>query len=870
MKIGHRWRFVSQEEAWHILAPYLTSTDAAQFEELAVDILSRKSPAFDLPVSERWLANDKGKVLPHSETLLDGITRGLALIGTQPERMKNVQTASYIPGSVVFRVLGDDSDWRTWATLGEDLLSTISEAAPDAFLDTIESALNASPATFKTLFAQEGDPPFSGAPHTGLLRGLERLAWSKDHFSRVVVLLARLAELDPGGQVANRPSASLTELFCFWTSFTEATDKHRLETLSMLVGRYPTIGWATLVNAYPLPVHNGVVLRNPPLWQPWGQDGHSTASISMSQQFIVEMTRLLMENVGDSAARWKDLVGILTAMPREARENALTLLAQQAEILKQDAEAESLRAAIRLALYRHRSHPDAKWAMPSEDVEALDYAYRKLEPSDPVLAHAWLFDSGRIDMPDGEQVSYLENRERGAVARQDAVRTIFANGGVDAILSLIDTANAPHRIGIAVANSIEADEAFPLALDCIKSKSQKRQEFAIQFFNAHCRQSGWAVLDRALNDVKSVEGFNPKVVSAIYLLASPVDLKTCLQRIEAESESVQDAYWRSVNRLDFVQVDVDEEIFDYSVQRLLTVGRSLSVAQLVWRRKVSAELLIRTLEQIPIDWSNGTDTIDNDPSYICTELFNRLDKFENVSDEAIARLEIPFIGMIGQHRPNLALHIIGMIGQHRPNLALHKEALREPSLFADLIAMVSKRADGTDENVADDRTSEAQVSFSYKVLSSLRGLPGQMEDGTIDLEALTAWVLEVRRFCEERDCKDVGDQQIGEVLANAPVGDDGVCPCEPVRDLLDDLPMATHIGRSFVVGKINLRSMTTRGLYDDGAQEHSLAEKYRMDAAKIAAKWPFTAKLLREIANDYDSDAHFHDVRSAWTEATVF
>ena len=200
-KIGARWRYVSHEEAWHMLAPHLAPTDIQRFEELAVEILIRKHPKFDLPVGERWYASIKGKILPHSETLVEGIARGLALIGTQYERMVNVQQARYIPNRVVYRVLGDGSDWHTWATLYRHL-ATLAEAAPDSFLAAVERDLDTVPSHFIELFEQDKDPMFGGSPHAGLLWGLERLAWSQDYFSRVALALARLAEIDTGGKSA--------------------------------------------------------------------------------------------------------------------------------------------------------------------------------------------------------------------------------------------------------------------------------------------------------------------------------------------------------------------------------------------------------------------------------------------------------------------------------------------------------------------------------------------------------------------------------------------------------------------------------------------------------------------------------------------
>ena len=847
-KIGPRWRYASQEEAWHLLAPHLTSSDMAQFEELAVNILSQRSPVFDLPIQERFMAGASGIVPNHSGTLLEGIARCLALMATQPERMTNATDAQYIPARVVSQVLGSSSDWRNWATLNR-YLATLAEAAPDAFLGAVGKALDARKDLFLTLFAQDKDPLFTGAPHSGLLWALECVAWSEDYFSEVATLLARLAEIDPGGAVANRPLPSLEGLFFRAIKFTEATDGHRLQTISMLLDRCPDKGWAVLVSVFP---SRSIVLREPPLWQPWAQDGFSRVRIREQIQYVGEIARLLIGNVGAEPARWKDLVGILPELPSATRQEALLLLEERVYDIVQGEDVESLLTAIRMLLHHHRSHPDAEWAMESEDLDALDAAYDELQSSDLVNASAWLFASEWIDLPDGEQTDEPESlRARISMAQQNGAKTVFESGGTDALLKLIDTVNAPQTIAWAAVEAIDTESVYQLALECIVSDQQARIYFATAYFSAHFRQSGWTVLDRAISDLRVSEEAGPEDIAAIYTTASSADLKCRMDRLASEDQSVRDAYWRRVNWFYIAEDTAEENPFAYAVESLLDAGRSLSVAQLIWNKPVSDELIIRTLEQIPEDWASGRDAPTRDLGYIFAKLLGRLDKSERVSDIEIARLESP---------------LIYVITERRPNLALAREALRDPSSFADLITSAFRPADGEYDRPMNEEERVAQFKFSLQVLSNLRGLPGLMEDGTVDSETLGTWVSEARRLCDDRNRRDIGDQRIGEVLANAPIGSDDVWPCEAVRDLLESEPSPEHIRIGFSIGKFNQRGVTSRGLFDGGAQERELAEGYRRDATKINARWPFTAKLLREMADGYEARGRHEDTRATWTD----
>lgn len=847
-KLGQRWRYVSHEEAWHLLAPYLTAGDVEKFEELALKILSERSPAFDLPVGERYMAGFKGKVPRYSDTLRSGVAQTLALMATRPEQMANTEDARFIPHRVVFKVLGRDSDWRTWATLNHHL-PTLAEAAPDALLEAIELTLNDSEHQVLALFEQDKDPAFGGSPHVGLLWGLEALAWSEDYFSEAATLLARLAEIDPGGAVANRPSSSLLGLFCPMLRFTEATDDGRLESFSMLLHRFGNVAWSTAIGIFS---SRGMMLREPPLWRPWAQGGFSRVTIGELQHYLREMTRLLLDNVDADADRWMGLVDILGNLSDNSRKAALRLLSERADVIKQDSGVEALRAAIRSVLHHHRSFPDAKWAMEAADLDALSAAYDALQSSDPVEANAWLFESDWIDLPEGERTEDLpERRARISGAQQRAAQAVFDAGGTDALLRLVDAVNAPHSLGWTLVNGIDDDKVYRLALECIRSDDQARLYFATAYFSEHCRRSGWEVLDRALDDLKSTGGVTPETIAAIYASANSMELKYRLTRLEAEDQSIQDAYWRRINWVYVEDAGGDMDAFASAIESLLDVNRSVTAAQLIWNKQVPDELIVRTVEQIPQDLQSGSDQMHRDLGFVFSKLFERLDKSADVPRGVIARLEIP---------------LIYAIMERRPNLALAEEALQEASLFADLVSLAFPSENGEHNDAVSDSDRDAQISFSFEVLSKLRGLPGETDDATVDRENLNSWVTEVRRLCKDRGNADIGDYKIGEILANAPVGSDGAWPCEAVRDVLEIAPSPEYIRSGFRTGKFNLRGVTSRGLFEGGAQERDLAQVYRSDASIIRGRWPTTARLLRGLADTYESTGQREDTRAKWTD----
>ena len=293
--------------------------------------MEQSSPAFELPIEERYLATARGKVLTHSAILRQGIARTLALMGVYHDRVRFSDSAELVPSQVVASSLSEERGWPIWATLyGE--LTTLAEAAPDALLDAVERDLSACPSPLRDLFLQEGTPPFGGIPHAGLLWALELLAWSVDHFSRVVMILARLAELDSGGNATNRPADSLRSLFLPWTRFSETPDDMRLETLQSLITRNPEVGWKLLLAVYPS-AYDTVMERQLPNWRPWGQDASLSPTIGECRAFIEVVEKHLIDLANSDIQRWSDLIDIIQDLSPQTRREALESLLRKSKSL---------------------------------------------------------------------------------------------------------------------------------------------------------------------------------------------------------------------------------------------------------------------------------------------------------------------------------------------------------------------------------------------------------------------------------------------------------------------------------------------------------------------------------------------------------
>jgi hypothetical protein len=246
------WRVKNRADLWSTFSPRLYKDHLDKFKEISIKILSTLDPKFDLKPEERFCASVYGKILPHSPSIRNGLAEGLALISTKKESLVNCSSnyGEYIANAVVREVF-NSSNWMLWAST-QDIQPVMAEAAPSEFLDAVENAVIHEDKPFNTLFSQEGVGGVIGTNYmTGLLWGLEILAWSPLYLTRCVVLLGEMDSYDPGGNWTNRPGNSISNILLPWLPHTTATFERRLASLKALEREFPVTAWKILLNLLP-------------------------------------------------------------------------------------------------------------------------------------------------------------------------------------------------------------------------------------------------------------------------------------------------------------------------------------------------------------------------------------------------------------------------------------------------------------------------------------------------------------------------------------------------------------------------------------------------------------------------------------------
>ena len=833
--VGRYRGVASKIDALFAIAGYVTGKDIEDFFLLAEYVLSETDPALELPESKRRAAGLYGKVRDHSPALREGICDTLVLLAVHDNHLFQHRLGI----DVAARVSGTIRDLLTPLTL-EKLLShdndlpRYAEAAPEEFLNLIEADLRQPEPTVLGLLKPAGNDIFDRCSRTGLLLAMECLAWK--HLGRVSAILAQLSRTVIDDNSANKPIASLEEIYRSWLPQTAASFQERTRSLESLVKRFPDIGWRICIgqfNKEGLPQMARLTYR--PRWR-------SDAS-GVGRALVPNMRKAL-----DLILAWPehdhntlgDLVELVGLIPDEDRSRVLDLIDGWAMSEADEKAKARLQNRIRYLAFTRRGLHD----LDDGTRERARAAYAKLEPADLVIRHAWLFADRWIEFSVSETEEFdMTKRERdNRQLRDKAMTEIWEARGFEGVTTLLAFGGLPDIAGVSLTSTIEnpADQIeFLLKCLSVSGDPEDRMDSCLQGF---LRSLGDDAREALI--VSAAAQANTDLIVRL-LRSAPFGQGTwrLLDRFGAE---IRERYWREITpEWNFHSEAELAELID----RLIAAKRpreAFGAAQWDWSLIETSRLKRLLFDAGAVD-AEQKDRHQLDPWRI-SEALNALGRRAGVAPDEMARLEFLYFNALKCSKQGV------------PNL--ERRIAESPMFFVQVLAAAFKRDDGREdppEWKAEDPDRERKfVDDAAYLLARIDRAPGAGDDGEIDSRELSAWVTEARRLCAEYGCAEIGDEYIGKILSKAPPDEDGSWPCLPVCDVMQKIS-SLDIGWGVYIGVKNSRSGTLRAMGKGGAQERELAEKYRNWAGRRAFDYPHVARVLESIADSYDKLAKGRD-----------
>ena len=741
-----------------------------------------------------------------------------------------------------------------------DVYSELAEAAPEVFLHCLDGILQQDPA----MFFQDRDETdtFFGptSAHVYLLWALERLAWQTEHFPRVLSMLARLAETDPGGKTGNRPRDSLITILLPWSPQHGESMEKAAKALDMLYRGAPSVAWDVGASLLPT-MHSTSMPTQTPTYRPYG--GKRKVTVKEYWEFIRAVVGKLIVWADSNPTR---LARLIEAYPelRKGWPEVGDLVTGAIEKTDTSKLADDDRAIVyetlRSLIAHHRGYEEADWTLPASDIEALDDILQRFVPSDAVLQHKTLF-SWHPDVPNAPMRPHEDGWDEWITdKRAETATAIYSQTGMTGMTRLAEVVELPETVGQAAASlDLSTDKvAHLLQMTLSRDPGQCASDQLLRLGRGYVWTKYRAGGEDWFHSVCEQPGlvWTPELRANLALAVPPIPI--LWTRLEEWGDETDQLYWKNVD----IRYQCREH-WKFILEKWKVVVRPWSsiglLSDLVDDRGQDqafetppTDAVMDVLEQA----LQADDTVepnrrrDQMLSYYIERLFLYLDS-QNADLNRMAGLEWAWLRILERTK--------------RGAKALHQQVTSSPELLLELLKALY-RAEGQEPSDVSDTDKEELAEQAFHLLNGVQSIPGVRSTDTgetVDSDALQSWVLKARELAQDAGRLKVCDIQIGQILSYAPNSPDGTWPCEEVRDLVEEV-QSPRMENGLRIGKYNQRGVISRG--KGGKKEWDLAEKYRALAEKVRAGWPRTAAVLDSLAKGYEDEARDWDEQAKWDE----
>lgn len=836
--ISNHWRLVSPYDLFFALARFITTSQLRLFEEAVMEALCEIDPALELEPNMRMASTLFNKETNYSNKCKEGICQTLILIGVFGERAgMNVELDlnGWVDGIV--RRLLSNQDLSFWQSI-ENKIHLLAEASPVSFLTSLEEIAKNNPTAISSMFNDEDFDMFSPTYHTHILWALEALAWDSNYFSNVVLLLARLVELDKGGKLANRPINSLKHIFLLWLPQTYVSQNNREKVIETLIRQREDVSFKLLLEIAPKS-HDTGRYTHKLLWRNREITSKKVTRKEWAKgiSFVCEK---LIEVAGIRIDRWIEIIDLIDDFYNEDRIKLIDTIT----VIPFDGSSMALRfrEKLRQFIWRHETYSTQDWAISFDDLEKLKAYYFNLLSNDVDRCY-WYFNVDTVESQKSSGLSFEQLIKITNELRQEALSKIDTSLGYEGIIDLSIIVEQPWLVGRNLA-SINQDYQNNLISFLEKDSSDNLYRMAAGYFYGCSEQQGfgWVVkMTESLNQEKC----STKLLVHFFLSLSPS--AQIWELLERTSDEAYQEFWKIAYENPW-GLNVTRDDLEHCIKILNEFGRFATSLNLIRseRKETSTELIVETLKGFATHPNEESVNLQLG-SYTIIELFKRLDA-EGVDEKTMQLLEWYYISVLNDS------------SRDRPIKFLYKALEESPSFFSEIISWIyipetkapKEEINGLKPEFVSNRAMNASI-----LLDSWTGLPGANQHGIIEKDALKAWVFQSLEQCAIRDRAAKGYYEVGKMFAKCRVIMEA-WPSKEVCELIEEFDNE-KLDEGFIVG-VTAWSKNRASIRPAGSNpDRGNSVKYSKLSKELSFQYPKVSKLLSKVANSYERWADFTD-----------
>lgn len=737
------WQILNRQELWNQIGNRIFDSHLVIFKECAVTVLKTYDPIFDVPPEQRYLYTMNGN-LNYSYELRNGLAESVALLGCNGSELRhcsvnNPQTTV----EVIIREVLKGATSKVWGTLN-DVLPILAEAAPRTFLNSVENTLIQVPNPFDELFEQEDAGVFGKNYLTGLLWGLETLAWDEEFFTHSIMILGKLASHDPGGNWANRPANSLVNIFLPWFPQTNASIEKRKIAIETLIKELPEVAWKLLISLLPSQRQSSTGSRKP-LWrQSLYKEQTKISDVEYQAEYqrqITNYTELMVSIVVKDFEKLNELIKYLDIFPYQSLTKILNYIASAEVMSKTEDVRYSIWNSLQNFVARHKRFADAPWALKEEEILNIENVAKLIKPDNSWYFHHRLFNSGDFDLyqeigDDGNDMVKLES------IRQQAIQDILDNKGIHSVLDLAESVNFPAPVGYSLAqiNNNQIDSYILPAL--LETNNNNLMQLVSSYIALRYINNGWDWCD-SLN----MDAWPPNQIG-IFLTCLPVSEivwdKTVL--LLKDNEQI---YWKKLNTVKLFNLNLN---INYAIYKLLEYGRAIEAASclamlILYGKPISIDLATKVLLEHAVLVDISSRDVHN-----IVQIIKYLQNTPEIPFDDICRIEWAYLPLLEEYNGAVPK----FLGYYLAS---------SPQFFCEVIQLIY-RSDKKEIPITELSTQEeAMAHRAWQLLHNWKIPPdySKNENGFSE-KKFNSWIKEVQEMCLQSGHLDVALYQIGQVL----------------------------------------------------------------------------------------------------------